>query len=117
MPTINLAEKFALFADHWSPKIVGEINDYHIKLAKVQGAFPWHKHEETDELFMVIKGELTIQMRDGDVTLREGELYIVPKGVEHAPCAEEECEILLLEPAGTVNTGDADAEGTTGEWI
>ncbi len=117
MDVINLQEKFAAFSDHWSPKIVAALNDTHVKIAKVQGIFPWHKHDDTDELFLVIKGTLIIEMRDTSVTLNEGELYVVPKGVEHAPRADEECQILLLEPAGTRNTGDDDATGTTGEWI
>jgi mannose-6-phosphate isomerase-like protein (cupin superfamily) len=117
MTVIKLNEKFATFSDQWSPKIVAALNDNHVKLAKVQGTFPWHKHEDTDELFLVVKGTLIIDLRDGAVTLNEGELYVVPKGVEHAPRAEEECQILLIEPAGTVNTGDADASGTAGDWI
>lgn len=117
MSVISLADKLALIEDHWSPKIIAALNDYHVKLVKVQGTFPWHKHDETDELFLVIKGELTIEMREGSVNLSEGELYVVPKGTEHAPRTAEECHILLLEPAGTVNTGDAEEAGTTGEWI
>ena len=115
--TINLADKLAEFSDHWSPKIIAGLNDYHVKLAKVEGTFPWHKHDETDELFLVLKGILIIDMRYTSVTLNEGELYVVPKGVEHAPRADTEAHILLLEPAGTVNTGDAEEDGTTGEWI
>lgn len=121
MTVINIAEKLSLFSDHWSPRIVAQLNDYHVKLAKVEGRFPWHKHDETDELFLVIKGALFIDLRGGEtqetIELGEGELYVVPKGVLHAPHAETECHILLLEPAGTVNTGDADEPGTTGEWI
>lgn len=131
--TINIAEKFALFSDHWSPRIIAQLNDYHVKLAKVEGRFPWHAHEETDELFMVVKGTLKIDIRGSEgehtVTLREGEIHVVPKGVDHAPHAAEECHILLLEPAGTVNTGDTfntgdageegthDIQDTAGEWI
>lgn len=121
---VNLAEKFASFSDHWSPKIVAAINDYHVKLAKVEGRFPWHSHEETDELFLVVQGKLSIDIRgqggEETIELGEGELYVVAKGVEHAPHAAAECQILVLEPAGTVNTGDAedaDIDPTTGEWI
>ena len=103
---INLQEKLAKFAEHWSPKIIAQFNDYHLKLAKVKGEFVWHDHPETDEVFLVVKGRLDILFRDGKVTLREGEMYVVPKGVEHKPIAEGECHILLIEPAGTVNTGD-----------
>jgi mannose-6-phosphate isomerase-like protein (cupin superfamily) len=109
---VNLREKLARFEDLWSPKIVADMNDYHVKLVKVQGEFLWHTHEETDELFLVLKGRLTIRQRDADVTLDEGELYVVPRGVEHMPVATEECHILLLEPAGRVNTGDAGGERT-----
>jgi mannose-6-phosphate isomerase-like protein (cupin superfamily) len=114
---VNLKEKFATFSDHWSPKIVTAINDNHVKLAKAQGTFPWHKHEDTDELFIVVKGTLVIDLRDGAATLNEGDVYVVPKGIEHAPRAEEECQILMIEPAGTINTGGGDETGTAGEWI
>ena len=118
---INIARKFDLFSDHWSPRIIAQLNDYHVKLAKVEGSFPWHRHEETDELFMVMKGELAIDLRDENgehtILLKEGEIHVVPRGVEHAPHAKSECHILLLEPAGTVNTGDAEEEGTSGDWI
>ena len=107
MEVVNLEDKFARFDDHWSPKIIARLNDYHVKAVKLQGAFVWHRHDETDELFLVTKGTLVIRLRDRDVTLGPGELLVVPKGVEHLPVAEEECEVLLLEPAGTVNTGDA----------
>lgn len=118
---INIAEKLSSFSDHWSPRIIAQLNDNHVKLAKVEGRFPWHKHDDTDELFLVIKGMLNIDVRDetGErtIVLSEGELHVVPRGLEHAPHAQEECHILLIEPAGTVNTGDADVDGTTGEWI
>jgi len=107
MEVVNLEDTFARFDDHWSPKIIARLNDYHVKAVKLQGAFVWHRHDETDELFLVTKGTLVIRLRDRDVTLGPGELLVVPKGVEHLPVAEEECEVLLLEPAGTVNTGDA----------
>jgi mannose-6-phosphate isomerase-like protein (cupin superfamily) len=103
--SINLNAKLNCFSDHWEPKIVASMNDYHIKLAKVQGEFVWHDHPNTDELFLVIKGRLVIQMRDGDVRLEEGEMFVVPKGVEHNPMADKECQILLMEPKGTMNTG------------
>ena len=103
---IDLQEKLSKFTEHWSPKIIAQMNDYHIKLAKVQGEFVWHAHPETDEVFLVVKGKLDIHFRDGKVSLNEGELFVVPKGVEHKPVAEVECHILLIEPAGTVNTGN-----------
>lgn len=103
---INLQDKLGRFSEHWSPKIIAQLNDYHFKLAKVQGEFVWHDHPETDEVFLVLKGRLEIQFRDGKVLLNEGEMYVVPKGVEHKPFAENECHILLVEPAGTVNTGE-----------
>jgi mannose-6-phosphate isomerase-like protein (cupin superfamily) len=112
MAKVNLHEKLARFDDLWSPKIVADMNDYHVKVVKVQGEFLWHTHEETDELFLVLRGSLTIRLRDGEVTLDEGELYVVPRGVEHMPVAAEECQVLLLEPAGTVNTGGAGGERT-----
>ena len=103
---INFEEKLLKFSEHWSPKIIAQLNDYHLKLAKVHGEFVWHDHPETDEVFIVVKGQLEILFRDGSVLLNEGEMYVVPKGVEHKPVAENECHILLIEPAGTVNTGD-----------
>jgi mannose-6-phosphate isomerase-like protein (cupin superfamily) len=122
---INLQQKLSLFTEHWSPKIIAQLNDYHFKVVKVQGEFVWHDHPETDEVFLVIEGTLVIHFRDGDVTLNAGEMVVVPKGVEHKPCAASECQVLLIEPAGTVNTGNAD-EGiaseagigaTKGDWI
>ena len=103
---INFEEKLLKFSEHWSPKIIAQLNDYHLKLAKVHGEFVWHDHPETDEVFIVVKGQLEILFRDGSVLLKEGEMFVVPKGVEHKPVAENECHILLIEPAGTVNTGD-----------
>jgi mannose-6-phosphate isomerase-like protein (cupin superfamily) len=115
---VNLAQKFTLFSDHWKPKIVGEVNDSYIKLVKVKGEFVWHHHDVEDELFLVVKGRLVMRLRDGDVTVNEGEFIIVPHGVEHCPVAEEEVELLLLEPRTTVNTGSAGGERTTAaEWI
>lgn len=103
---VNLADRLAQFSELWSQKKVAVINDYEVKLAKLQGEFVWHTHDDTDELFLVISGRLTIQLRDADVTLAPGELFVVPRGVEHCPVAEEETAILLFEPAGTLNTGD-----------
>lgn len=104
---VNLTEKLSLFAEHWQPKIVARINDNDVRIAKVKGEFVWHKHEDTDDFFLVLKGHLTIQLRDRDVELDEGELFVVPRGVEHCPRADEEAAVLLIEPVGTVNTGDA----------
>jgi mannose-6-phosphate isomerase-like protein (cupin superfamily) len=108
---INLKEKLELFEDKWSPKVIAEMNDYQIKLAKLQGDFVWHKHDDTDEVFLVIKGSLVIELRDRSVSLSEGEMYVVPKGVEHKPIAADECHVMLLEPRGVVNTGET-AEDT-----
>ncbi|MBL8098620.1 MAG: cupin domain-containing protein [Anaerolineales bacterium] len=117
--SINLQQKLNLFSEHWSPKIIAQLNDYQLKLAKVQGEFVWHDHPETDEVFLVVKGQLTILFRDGEVKLNEGEMFVVPKGVEHKPVAENECHIMLIEPAGTVNTGDAESNLTAPNdvWI
>ena len=109
---VNLEEKFSLFSDHWSPKIVGELNDFHVKLAKIEGEFVWHHHEVEDELFLVIKGSLLMKMRDKDVRVNEGEFIIIPHGVEHKPVAESECHIMLFEPKGTLNTGNVQDEKT-----
>lgn len=117
---VNLDEKFAAFQEHWSPKVVGQINDLQLKVVKVQGDFRWHTHDETDEFFLVRSGRLTIRLRDReDVTIEPGEFFIVPRGVEHCPSAEDECEILLLEPVGVANTGDAPDSDLTAqdEWI
>lgn len=110
---VDLAEKFALFAEHWSPKLVARINDYDVKIVRVLGEFVWHTHEDTDELFLVLEGTLTIQLRDRDVVLEPGQLFVVPRGVEHCPKAEGEVKALLFEPEGVVNTGDAGGELTT----
>jgi mannose-6-phosphate isomerase-like protein (cupin superfamily) len=103
---INLAEKLAGFSEHWSPRTVAQLNDYDVMVVKVQGEFVWHKHDDTDDFFLVLRGVLDIQMRDRTVTLRPGEMFIVPKGVEHCPLAREEVHLLLIEPTGTPNTGD-----------
>jgi mannose-6-phosphate isomerase-like protein (cupin superfamily) len=104
---INFREKLGRFTEHWSPRIIAQLNNYHIKLAKLQGKFIWHRHNETDEAFIVLEGEMSIALRDGQVRLRAGEMFVVPKGTDHKPIAELECSVLLIEPAGTVNTGDA----------
>jgi len=116
---INLQDKLSKFMEHWSPRIIAQMNDYHFKLAKVQGEFVWHAHPETDEMFLVVKGHLDIHLRDGVVELDEGEMYVVSRGVEHKPVAESECHLLLIEPAGTVNTGDVVSERTAPSdvWI
>lgn len=104
---INIAEKFAGFSDLWSPRIIAQMNDYHFKLAKIKGEFTWHSHQKTDEVFIVMGGEMTIHLRDGQVDLHQGEMYVVPKGVEHKPSAEQECHLMVVELAGTPKTGDA----------
>ena len=116
---VNLAEKLAKFSEYWSPKVIAQLNDYHVKLVKVQGDFVWHSHADTDELFLVLDGEMRIDFRDRNVVLGAGELCVVPKGIEHKPFAEEECHMLLLEPAGTVNTGDSGGDLTVQDvpWI
>lgn len=117
--SINFKDKLTKFSEHWSPKIIAQMNDYHFKVVKVQGEFLWHDHPETDEVFIVLKGQLEIQFRDGGVRLNEGEMFVVPKGLEHKPLAEHECHILLVEPAGTVNTGNVVDEKTAPDevWI
>jgi mannose-6-phosphate isomerase-like protein (cupin superfamily) len=116
---VNFQEKLSQFSERWSPKIVAQMNDYHFKLVKLQGDFVWHSHPETDEVFIVLDGAMTIEFRDGTVALAAGELFVVPQGVEHKPFAERECQILLVEPAGIPNTGDAGGERTAqdGVWI
>ena len=106
MEKVNPAEKFGLFDEYWSPKIVGELNGQHVKLAKLKGEFVWHHHEAEDELFLVIEGQLVIKLQEKDVVLEEGEFFIVPRGVEHKPVAEEEAHVLLFEPVSTLNTGN-----------
>jgi len=116
---VNISEKFALFSDRWAPKIIGAFNDLHIKAAKLKGEFVWHSHADTDELFLVTKGSLIVHLRDATVTVNAGDFFVVSRGVAHMPVAEDEYEILLFEPAGTVNTGDAGGARTvTSEaWI
>jgi mannose-6-phosphate isomerase-like protein (cupin superfamily) len=115
---INLEQKLSLFSEHWSPRIIAQMNEYVFKLAKIQGEFIWHSHPETDEVFIVMKGKMTIEFRDGHLSLEEGEMFVVSRGVEHKPVANDECHILLIEPAGTVNTGDAESDRSVEEiWI
>lgn len=111
---VDLGEKLSSFSERWAPKVVARLNDYEIKVVKLQGEFVWHTHDDTDELFLVLDGELTIQLRDGDVTLRPGQLFVVPRGVEHCPIAAGEVRAVLIEPAGVVNTGDAGGPLTAG---
>ena len=116
---INLNNNLAKFSDHWSPRIVAQMNDYHFKLVKFQGDFVWHSHADTDEVFITLDGEMSIEFRDGKVDLKSGEMFVVPKGVEHKPYAERECKIMLVEPAGTINTGNAGGNLTAKDnvWI
>ncbi len=115
MEKVNLAQKFSLFNDHWSPRIAGELNDSYLKLVKVKGEFVWHHHDVEDELFLVVKGRLLIRLRDRDVRLEEGEFIIVPRGVEHLPIAEEEAHLLVLEPKSTLNTGNVQNDRTVAD--
>lgn len=117
MEKINLQDKFALFSDHWSPKMIGELNDFAVKIVKVKGEFVWHHHDVEDELFFVVKGRLLMQVREEsggqrDIWVEEGEMIIIPHGVEHRPVAEEETQLMLLEPNTTVNTGNVESERT-----
>lgn len=116
---INFKEKFDKFTEYWSPKIIAKMNDYHFKLVKFQGDFVWHSHADTDETFIVVDGEMSIDFRDSQVALKAGEMFVVPKRLEHKPFAEKECKILLVEPAGTVNTGQAAGDLTAADnvWI
>jgi mannose-6-phosphate isomerase-like protein (cupin superfamily) len=107
MDKVNFAEKLSLFEEPWSPRVVGDLNDHEIKVVKVRGEFVWHKHDLQDEMFLVVAGRVTIRFRDRDVELSPGEMLVVPKGVEHMPVAEEEAHLVLIEPRGTLNTGDA----------
>lgn len=109
---INIEQKLSLFKDHWNPRIIGELNKQHVKLAKIKGEFIWHKHDKEDEMFLVLKGTLKIEFRDRTEIIHENEIIIVPKGVEHRPIAEKEVSIMLFEPATTINTGDLDNERT-----
>lgn len=117
--SINFGQKLALFDQHWTPKVIAEMNDYQFKVVKIKGDFIWHDHKDTDETFIVLDGKLRIDFRDGAVEIGKGEMYVVPKGVEHKPYAEEEVKMLLIEPRGVVNTGDAGGERTAQNdvWI
>ena len=112
MQKISLQEKFGQFSEYWSPKIIGEINDSHVKIAKLKGEFLWHSHAEEDEMFYVFEGALTVRLRDGDVLLRAGECVVIPRGVEHMPVADEEVLVMMIEPKGTLNTGNLFNERT-----
>ena len=112
MEKVNLQEKFALFHDHWRPRILGEVNDCQVKAAKLLGEFEWHHHEQEDEMFLVIEGQLTIKFRDRDIVLNPGEFLIIPRGVEHLPVADEEVHLLLFEPKTTLNTGTLESDRT-----
>lgn len=112
MDKVNLGQKFSLFSERWQPKIVGAVNDTLVKLVKFQGDFVWHHHENEDELFLVVRGRMRMGLRSGDIDLAEGELFIVPKGVEHRPSADEECWVMLVEPGSTLNTGNVVNERT-----
>lgn len=116
---IDFSDKLALLSQHWSPRVVAEMNDYQFKLVKLQGAFVWHRHADTDEVFIVLDGNMSIEFRDGVVALSAGQMHVVPKGVEHRPVAEQECSVLLVEPRGVVNTGDAGGAYTADNnvWI
>jgi len=119
MGKINFQDKLAKFSEHWTPKVIAEMNDYQFKLVKIQGEFVWHNHSETDEVFIVIEGSMKIEFDDKTVELNEGEMYVVPKGVQHKPYAEQECKVMLVEPKGVVNTGESDSELTADNdvWI
>ena len=116
---VNISDKFELITEQWDPKIIAQMNDYHFKIAKIQGEFVWHSHPDTDEVFLVVDGRLTIQLRDGSLELVKGDMCVIPSGVEHKPAAKDECQILMVEPVGTVNTGDAGGDRTITEaaWI
>ena len=115
MNTINLADKFSSFSDRWSPKIIGELNDFYVKTAKLKGEFVWHHHENEDEMFLVVQGTLRMKFRDHEAVIREGEFIIVPHGVEHCPAADEEVQVVLIEPKTTLNTGNLINERTVAQ--
>ena len=112
MNKVNIMQKLSLFSDHWHPRIVGELNGQHVKLTKFKGSFVWHHHEHEDEMFLVVKGSFRLELRDQTIELNEGEFLIVPRGVEHRPVADEEVQIMMFEPAGTLNTGNVKSEKT-----
>ena len=115
--SLNIEEKFSCFSEHWAPRVIAEMNDYQFKLVKAQGEFVWHSHDNTDEAFIVVSGILDIEFRDGKVRLESGEMFVVPKGVEHRPIARDECRLMLVEPKGVVNTGDAGGQLTAGNDV
>ena len=119
MKSVNLSEKFDKFSDYWAPRVIAEMNGYYFKLVKVKGEFVWHTHDDTDETFIVLDGELIIEFRDKTITLKKGEMIVIPKGVEHKPASREECQIMIVEPKGVMNTGDADDQLTAENdvWI
>ena len=116
---INIKEKLSKFSDYWSPRIIAEMNDYQFKLVKVRGEFIWHAHKDTDEVFIVIEGKMCIEFRDREIKLSKGEMFVIPKGVEHKPYAKNECKIMLIEPKGVINTGDAGGKLTAKDnvWV
>ncbi|WP_017733880.1 cupin domain-containing protein [Nafulsella turpanensis] len=116
---VNISEKFGRFSDHWHPRIVGELNGQQVKLAKLKGEFIWHSHEQEDEMFLIIKGTLKMELRDKVVEIKEGEFIVIPRGVEHRPIAEEEVQVMLFEPASTLHTGNVTSELTRNkqEWL
>jgi mannose-6-phosphate isomerase-like protein (cupin superfamily) len=119
MNKINLKEKLSKFSDHWSPKVIAEMNDYQFKLVKIQGEFVWHNHEDTDETFIVIEGEMKIEFENETLELNEGDMFVVPKGIEHKPWAENECKVMIIEPRGVLNTGSSESDLTASNdvWI
>jgi mannose-6-phosphate isomerase-like protein (cupin superfamily) len=119
MNKINLKEKFSKFSDHWSPKVIAEMNDYQFKLVKIQGEFVWHNHDDTDETFIVIEGEMKIEFENETLQLNEGDMFVVPKGVEHKPWAGNECKVMIIEPRGVLNTGNSEGDLTASNnvWI
>ena len=119
MEKINLKEKLSKFSDHWSPKVIAEMNDYQFKLVKIQGEFVWHNHDDTDETFIVIEGEMKIEFENETLQLNEGDMFVVPKGVEHKPWAENECKVMIIEPRGVLNTGNSKGDLTASNdvWI
>jgi mannose-6-phosphate isomerase-like protein (cupin superfamily) len=119
MEKINLKEKLSKFSDHWSPKVIAEMNDYQFKLVKIQGEFVWHNHDDTDETFIVIEGEMKIEFENETLELNEGDMFVVPKGIEHKPWAENECKVMIIEPRGVLNTGSSESKLTASNdvWI
>ncbi len=119
MVVINIQDKFLKFSEHWTPKVIAEMNDYQFKLVKIEGEFVWHNHSDTDEVFIVIEGKMFIEFEDETIELNQGEMYVVPKGVQHKPYAEKECKVMLVEPKGVVNTGESSGDLTAQNdvWI